>query len=99
MPVGTTATLTVAVGEPVPATVIPGSAAVVRGQTAAVFVVERGVAHKRRVRVLGEIEGTFYLETKLPAGAAVVVQGRETLQDGDAVTARAAPAAAPETQP
>jgi membrane fusion protein, multidrug efflux system len=99
MPVGTTATLTVAVGQPVPATVIPGSAAVVRGQTATVFVVERGVAHKRRVRVLGEIEGIFYLETKVPAGAAVVVQGRETLQDGDAVTERAAPVAAPEAKP
>jgi membrane fusion protein, multidrug efflux system len=90
IPVGTTATLAVAVGEPVPATVIPGTAAVVRGHTASLFEVENGLAHRRRVKLLGEREGMFFVDPSLPAGAAVVVQGRESLREGDAVAARPA---------
>jgi membrane fusion protein, multidrug efflux system len=97
IPVGSTATVMVSVGEPAAATVVPLSAAVVRGQRASLFVVEQGVARKRHVAVLGESEGTLYLEPKLAAAAEVVVQGREALLDGDRVAAQ--PASGPAAEP
>jgi hypothetical protein len=85
IPVGTTAVMTIDVGKPVRAVAIPTTAARVRGDKAHLFVVESDVAHARDVPVLGEQEGTIYLDPSLPAGSHVVSQGSELLADGDRV--------------
>lgn len=89
VPVGTTAELTIDVGEPKPATILPGIAASVRGEKATVFVVEGAVAKKRVVDVLGESQGTLFLATSLPAGSHAVTEGRSLLSDEDHVVAKA----------
>jgi RND family efflux transporter MFP subunit len=108
LPVGTTAELHIAVGDPEPATELPLYAATVRGSQAHVFVVVGDVAKKRTVAVEGEREGRLFLRPDLPAGARVVTEGRALLDDNDKVAAvvehapeqspsgrRAVPAAAP----
>ena len=85
IPVGTTGELRIEIGEPVPATEIPLSAASVRGSKASVFVVEADVAHARVVPVLGEIAGKLYLDATLRPGERVVTEGRALLSDGDRV--------------
>lgn len=86
-PVGTTAEITLDVGQPVPATEIPLAAAAVRGKQATVVVVEGDVARKRTVGVRGESGGSLYTGTELASGAFVVLQGRESVADGDRVAA------------
>jgi RND family efflux transporter MFP subunit len=88
LPVGSTARLTIAVGDKQPATALPLSAATIRGERAALFVVEGGVAKRKVVPVLGEAGGTLYVAPTLAAGAAVVVVGRALLDDGDQVAAK-----------
>lgn len=88
LPVGTTARLTINVGEPRPATSVPLRSATLRGEQASVFVVTDGVARRVVVPALGEGGGVLYLDPKLPAGSAVVVEGRALLDDGDKVTAK-----------
>jgi hypothetical protein len=73
--------------DPEPATSLPLIAARVQEDKAHVFVVEGDVAHARSVRVLGEREGTVYVDPSLPPGAHVVTQGRALLSDGDQVKA------------
>jgi RND family efflux transporter MFP subunit len=85
IPTGTTGEVHLAVGEPVPATVIPVYAASVRGKKATLFVIEGEVAHARTVRVLGEANGQLFLAADLPPGALVVAEGRALLSDGDHV--------------
>ena len=86
LPVWTTAELSIDVGAPAPATAIPVIAAVVRGSNANVFVVKNGIAHASTEKLLGERSGMLYVDPKLPAGAAVVTEGRGQLDDGDRVT-------------
>jgi RND family efflux transporter MFP subunit len=88
LPAGTTARLSIRVGEPRPATLVPLRAAILRSDKASLFVVEAGVAKHTIFSILGEQAGTLYLEPKLPAGAQVVVEGRALLDDNDKVTAR-----------
>jgi RND family efflux transporter MFP subunit len=88
LPVGTTAVVTIDVGEPQPASVVSLRAATVRGAEASLFVVDGGAARRRVVPVLGEIGGTLYLDPKLTAGTPVVVEGRALLDDGDRVAAK-----------
>jgi RND family efflux transporter MFP subunit len=88
LPVGTTAELTIEVGEPVSAVTVPLIAASVRGQQATLFVVDDGVARKRVVRVEGERGSVLFLDPALPSGARVVTEGRAALRDGDRVDAR-----------
>jgi multidrug efflux pump subunit AcrA (membrane-fusion protein) len=88
LPVGATARLTIEVGERKPATEVPLRAATVRGDQATLFVVRDGVARRVVVPMLGESGGTLYVDPKLPAGSAVVVEGRALLDDGDKVAAR-----------
>jgi len=85
IPVGTTSELTIAVGAPVPAAEIPLRAAAVRGESATVFVVREGVAHKRKLAVLGEVGGSLYVSPELKAGTRIVIEGRALLKDGDRV--------------
>jgi membrane fusion protein (multidrug efflux system) len=92
IPVGTTAEITVDVGEAVPATEIPLLAAKVRGQSATVFVVEEGVAKKVTVAVIGERGGSLFVATDLPANTRVVTQGRSLLETNDRVVAKLEPA-------
>jgi len=99
VPVGTTADLSIAVGQPEPATVVPGAAASVRADKATLFVVEAGKAKKVVVPVKGEAAGTLYLGAELAPGAMVVTEGRSLLADGDAVTATIAPAPASSAAP
>lgn len=88
IPVGTTAELTIAVGQPQPASELPLPAASVRGDSATVFIVtkegENEVAHQRKLTVMGESGGSLFLPTSLAAGTQVVLQGR-SLKDGERV--------------
>jgi RND family efflux transporter MFP subunit len=89
LPVWTTSELSIDVGEPIQATTVPLPAADIKGDKASVFVVEKGVAHKRRAPVVGERDGLLYLDPKaLPAGSQIVLQGKNLLSDGDPVTAQ-----------
>lgn len=88
VPVGTSAEIRVAVGDAVAATMIPLTAAKVRGDVATVFVVERDVVRAQTVKVLGERGGSLYLEPTLAPGTQVVKEGRNTLSDGDQVIAK-----------
>jgi RND family efflux transporter MFP subunit len=87
LPVGTTADLSIEVGNPEPATEIPLAAATVRGAKASVFVVEDGVARRKTFVVKGEREGRLFLEPTLKAGTRVVTEGRALLAENDRVVA------------
>jgi len=101
IPVGTTGEIRIEVGDPSPATLIPLSAASVRGTKASVFVIDDGIAHQRVVPVQGEFEGKLYLDTQLAPGAHVVLEGRALLSDGNRVVAtlESAPAASAGEKP
>ncbi len=85
LPAGTTAELTIEVGQPRPSSAVPLAAAAVRSGKALVFVVEGDTAHARVVPLLGEREGVLYLDPSLRPGTPVVLEGRALLQDGDKV--------------
>jgi RND family efflux transporter MFP subunit len=87
LPVGTTADIRIDVGEPKPATEIPLSSALVRGDKATVFVVDGNVAHKRVVPVLGERTGRLFVAPSLASGTKIVTEGRALLNDNDKVNA------------
>jgi membrane fusion protein, multidrug efflux system len=88
IPVGTTAEITVDVGQPVPATEIPLLAAKVRGKSATVFVVDGGSVKKVTVSVIGERGGSLFVKNDLQAGTQVVTQGRSLLENNDRVVAK-----------
>jgi RND family efflux transporter MFP subunit len=88
LPAGSTARITIDVGEPQPASEVPLRAATVRGDQATLFVVDGDVAKQVVVPVLGEAGGTLYVDPKLAAGQPVVIEGRALLDDGDKVTAK-----------
>jgi RND family efflux transporter MFP subunit len=85
LPVGTTAELSIDVGEPRPATEIPLVAASLRGEKATVFVVDGRIARKSVHAILGERAGSVFLAPTLAPGSPVVTQGRALLADGDEV--------------
>lgn len=87
-PIGTTAELTLDVGAPQPATVIPAVAAAIHGDQAVVFVVDHDQAKKMAVAIKGEEAGTLYMDPQLKAGSRVVTEGRSLLNDGDRVVAQ-----------
>lgn len=99
IPSGTTAEITLQGGTARKVTQLPLTAAAVKQDQARLFVVEDGVAHSRSVPVVGERGGDLFLDTALPAGAEVVVQGRGQLLDGDKVTARQDPGEAKAANP
>ena len=88
LPVGSTARLSIDVGEPQPAAEIPLRAATVRGDKATLFTVQGDVAKSEVLTVLGEAGGSLFVEPKLKAGTPVVVEGRALLDDGDKVAAK-----------
>jgi RND family efflux transporter MFP subunit len=88
IPAGTTADLTLEVGEPQPSLELPLPAAAVRGEKATVAMVKSGVVHLATVPVLGEREGRLFVDRTLGAGTLVVVEGRSALQEGDKVVLR-----------
>lgn len=89
LPVGTTAEIKVDIGEEVPAAEIPLTAAKIRGKSAAVFVVEDGVAKKLSVPVLGERGGSLFLKPEaLAVGAHVVTEGRSLLANNERVASK-----------
>ena len=99
LPVGTTAEITMDVGEPVAATEIPLIAASVRGGKATVFVVDRNnVAKKGTYQLKGERSGSLFLDSALRPGSHVVTEGRALLKDGDRVDALLEPAARAEVK-
>lgn len=86
LPVATTGTIHIDVGEPIPATEVPIYAATVTEEKATLFVVDQNVAHKREVTLIGEAGGALFVSpAELPAGAHVVTEGRALLADGDRV--------------
>ena len=70
---------------------LPSAAAKVEGTRATVFVIEGGRARKKVLQFLGEREGELYLSPDLPAGAQVVLDGRDQLEDGDLVVSKSTP--------
>ncbi len=88
LPAGTTARLTIRVGDPQVATSVPLRAATLRGEKATLFVVEGDVAKRMTIPVLGEQSGVLFLDPKLQPGSAVVVEGRALLDDKDRVAAK-----------
>jgi membrane fusion protein (multidrug efflux system) len=90
IPAGTTAEIRVESERKEDALSLPVSAASVKGPKATVFVVEGDKAKRTVLTVLGEREGMLFVKPELPAGALIVLEGRNQLQDGDPVTARAA---------
>jgi len=88
LPVGTTATLAIDVGEPRPASLIPLRGATVRGDQATLFRVDGGTAKRVIVAVLGESGGTLFLAPSLAEGTSIVIEGRALLDDGDRVSAK-----------
>jgi len=88
LPVGTTAELTIDVGQPIAAIEIPLTAASVRGAKATIFTVRAERAHKAVYAVHGERGGSLFVEGALEIGAQVVTEGRGLLKDGDRVVAR-----------
>lgn len=86
--VGTTAEISVDVGEPIDALEIPLSSAKVRGKKATIFVVEGGVAHSVVLDVKGERAGSLFVGGKVVSGSEVVTEGRSALRDGDRVLAK-----------
>jgi len=89
IPVGTTGTINIDVGHPTSATEIPVYAATVIEDKAALFVVDRGIAHKRDVEILGEVGGTLFLRPEqLPVGTVVVSEGQALLENNDHVEAK-----------
>ena len=92
IPVWTTAEVSLDVGTPIPATAIPLAAATVHAGKAKVFVVDKGVAHLQRARLIGERTGTLYVDPKaLPGGTHIVLEGRNLLDDGEPVIAKVTP--------
>jgi membrane fusion protein (multidrug efflux system) len=87
-PVGTTADLSIDVGAPQAATILPASAAAIRGDKAVVFVVEGDRAKKLVVAVKGEDSGTLFVDPSLKPGSRVVTEGRSLLNDDDRVVAK-----------
>jgi len=94
IPVGTTGEVRIKVGTPAPATEIPVYAATVRRGKAQLFVVAENVAHLRSVPVEGEAAGGLFVARALAPETLVVTEGRALLEDGDAVEAKEATAAA-----
>jgi membrane fusion protein (multidrug efflux system) len=88
LPVGTTARLTIDVGQPQPATIVPLRAGTLRGDKATLFLVDKDVAHRTTVLSLGELGGNLYVDPKLAAGTPIVVEGRALLDDLDRVAAK-----------
>lgn len=100
IPVGTTVRVSIDVGAPRPASLVPLRSAVLRGGQATLFTVEEGqVARKRSWPVLGEAGGTLYVDPSLAGGTPVVTEGRALLADGDKVTAKEAAAPPPSAPP
>jgi hypothetical protein len=88
--VNTTGEVRIEAGQPRAASAVPLDAAAVTGSKATVFVVaaDTAAARKATFNVLGERNGTLYLDTSLKPGTVVVTEGRAVLADGDAVTAK-----------
>lgn len=97
IPSGTTADISLEVGTPEPALEIPLTAASVREETATLFVVKDGAAHKVVARLLGEREGRLYLDPALGRDALVVTEGRTSLAEGEKVEAKVEHPASGET--
>ena len=87
LPVGTTAELAVASGEPLPAMEIPLSAAAVKGSKATLFLADNGQARKVVVDVLGEKAGRLFVDTSLADKALVITEGRTLLKEGESIQA------------
>jgi RND family efflux transporter MFP subunit len=98
IPVGTTGEARLEIGRPAPASELPLYAASVSGGQARLYVVDRGVAHELSVPVLGESDGSLFVNPTLAPGTAVVAEGRALLDDGDPVsfTEAAAPSEHPD---
>lgn len=92
LPVGTTAELTLSVGEAVDASELPLRAASIRGDQATLFVLAGDIAHKRKVPVLGEALGSLFVPKQaLAQGELVVTEGRALLSEGDRVQSKQEP--------
>ena len=88
IPVGTTAEISVDVGEEIEAIEVPLLAAKVRGKKATMFVVDGSIAKKVTVEVLGERAGSLFVKPEIDPGVHVVTQGRSLLANNDRVTAK-----------
>lgn len=99
IPVGTTAELTIDVGDPMSVTEIPIIAASIKGSKASLFVLEGDVAKLVSIPIKGEGGGKLYLSQDLKPGTKVVTEGRALLNDGDKVNAKLVPVYVPAAEP
>lgn len=95
LPAGTTAEITLDVGRPTPATMIPSVAAKARGNKASVFVVDGNAVKKLELPLLGEREGQLFVSPELAAETLVVTEGRGHLANGDHVLVQEATVSGP----
>ena len=91
IPVNTTGQVRIEVGPPIRALEIPLASGSITGTKAAVFVVDGGVAHQTRLKILGEVGSDLYVEPSIKAGTFVVTEGWATLAEGDRVATREIP--------
>ena len=87
IPTNTTGEIHIEASIAIPSTVVPLYATEVRGDLASVFIVKGGAVHRAAFHVVGEIGGRLFVDPSLVPGTAVVLQGRELLEDGDRVAA------------
>jgi len=102
IPVGTTGEVRIHVGDPEPATQIPLSTAMIRGDQATVYLVEGDVAHSKVFSIKGEVGGQLFVNPTLHGGSLVVSEGRALLNHGDRVAAKVVSedaSTAPDKQP
>ena len=86
IPIGTTAEMTIKIGTPEAASIIPVQAASVHEKSATIFVVDGTRAKKTVVPIKGELLGELYVDTALKPGTRVVTEGRLSLTDGAAIS-------------
>ena len=79
------------VGTAIAAIEVPTTAASLRGDRANLYVIDHGIARRRRLALLGERAGSIFLDPSVPAGSHIVTEGRALLEDGDPVTERVEP--------
>lgn len=85
IPTNTTGEIHIEASVAIPSTVVPLYAAEVRGDLANVFIVKGETVHRVAFHVVGEIGGRLFVDPSLMPGTAIVLQGRELLEDGDRV--------------
>ena len=82
---GMVARVTIAIGEPYPALVVPKDALVLKGGNQFVFLIQNGVAVQKQVKPGIHTDGHVEISGDVQPGLDIVVQGNERLLPGQSV--------------